>query len=1016
MTNTSPLPTDGPRATYSSIVGQTLLAIFLIVALAAYWVGLHHDNERKIAALERQTQLRSAQLAKTLAVQTQTLFAGLDFVAQNLAVAYAEGNAAGFDLAARTAMATYPKGSILQIAVANRQGQIVYSSLQHPPTRNSDASIADREHFLVHAHSQQSGLYISQPLMGRVSKLWTIQLSRAIRHNGEFDGVVVISVAPSYLSSFFREILEQPSDVITLLRADGAYMARSHAEKDVLGKFVSPDREFLREPNSDRGLYDEIAQVDHIERHYAWHRVDTFPLVLSIGLDKAPVWEPLYKEIHYSQVRNAAGSVLLIAAALVIGWLSFQGRQAKAQAAGSQALLKNLVTQVPGALFQLRLQADGTMQLAYATPNLYKLHDLQAHGTNNAVEDIAATFFPDDAHRISSELHQAPQHLAAWQGRYQINDSTGATRWMHYTVKPELCADGSVLLHGYVQDITQEQEMQQALRTSEQHLRLTMDAVHDGLWQWSIDTREVQWDARCWDMLCYPPEAGKMSLETLLEWMHPSDRDRFTKVLQAHLEHGEHYHCEFRLRTQQGNWVWIEARGNVTETEDGKPTRMFGTHTDISERVTQAQLRRVLLDESAAAILLVTPDRVIAQDNRRAKSMFSKGNEPLSGQSLHVIHQNQASFDAFSVCYDELRRHGYVRREWLCKLGDGRLRWCDIHGTLLDPQDPMGQVIWTIIDADDRHRAESELRIAKQRLTAIIERFPGGVMVQEKIDGPIVAINQELSDLLNLPMTASTVPPELEAKVRALLPEEMLLDTDVHDQPSAIQSVERTFSTGRTFEIHKIPLWDGQHSLGLFWLLRDITQTKQRESALEHLASTDALTGLPNRRAFMARLQQEFNAVRSGTADASVLIMLDIDFFKRVNDTWGHAAGDQVLQHLAGLLRQSLRLRNGDMAGRLGGEEFAILLAATDLGGGVQLAERLRELIETTPCMAKHDPIVFTASLGISVLDSTSSSIEQCLERADAALYYAKRYGRNQVSVWNPQMVITQTAASSSSG
>lgn len=1015
MTNTSPLSTDAPRPSLSSIFGQCLLAILLIAALATYWVGLQQDHERKITALERQTQLRSAQLAKTLAVQAQTLFSGLDFVAQNLSVAYAEGNAAGFDLAVRTATATYPSDSILQIAVANQQGRVVYSNLQNPPTRNSGASIADREHFLVHAQSAQSGLYISQPLMGRVSNLWTIQISRAIRLNGTFEGVVVISVAPSYLSSFFREILELPNDVIMLLRADGAYMARSRAETNVLGKFVPSDREFLKEPSRTSGFYDVISPVDHIARHYAWHRVATLPLVLSIGLDKNAVWAPLQEEIRNSQWRNAISSALLVLAALVIGWLSFQSRKAKALAARSQELLRNLVTQVPGALFQLRLQTDGSVHLPYATPSLYKLHHVAPLSGQHDFEAIFATFHPEDAQRLRTELRDAPSQLTAWQGRYQIDDGTGATRWMHYTVKPEQCADGSVLFHGYVQDITQEQEMQQALRTSEQHLRLTMDAVHDGLWQWSIEDNAIQWDARCWDMLGYPSESGVLTLETMLDWMHPSDRERFTWAVQAHLDRGAHYHSEFRLRTRQGTWVWIEARGNVTETVDGKPMRMFGTHTDISERVAQAQLRRVLLDESAAAILLVTSERTITQANRRAKNMFATAQTPLSGQSLGVIHPDSASFEAFSTCYDELRQHGYVRREWLCKMANGQLRWCDIHGTLLDPQDLKGQVIWTVIDTDDRYRAEHELRIAKQRLTAIIERFPGGVMVQESLYGPIVAINQEFSEVLKLSPTETSVPPDLEAKVRALLPPELLLEPEqlAPGQTSAVHSVERTFSNGRTFEIHRIALGDAQQALGLFWVLRDITQTKQRETALEHLASTDTLTALPNRRAFMARLQQELNAVRSGESTPGVLVMLDIDFFKRVNDSWGHAVGDRVLEHLAALLRQSLRLRSGDMAARLGGEEFAVLLASTDLPGGLQLAERLRELIASTPYLAEHGPIAFTASLGLSVLDGTLAHIDQGLERADAALYYAKRHGRNQVRVWNAQMVITQSAASS---
>ena len=1000
--------------TRGSVLWQCLLAIVLLVALIAYWVGLQHDHQRKIADLHHQTQLRSAQLAKTLAVQAQTLFASLDFVAQNLAAEYAQNDVSGFEAAVRTAVSTHPVGSILQIAVADKNGRIVYSNLESPSTRKSQASIADRDHFLVHAQSLDSGLFISRPLMGRVSKVWTIQISRAMRHHSAFDGVVVVSVAPSYLSSFFREILEQPTDVVMLLRNDGAYMARSRIEEQVLGKSVPKEREFLTQPHLSSGFYDAVAPVDGIDRHYAWHRVGQFPLVLSIGLDKEAVWSGLREEIRKSEMRNAIGSILLLIAASVIAWLSFQGRKARAQVVRSQTLLRNLVNQVPGALFQLRVQANGNVVLPYASPNLYKMHQVQAAPDDQDPAQLLEKIRTKDKHAILAQLRNAATQQTDWQGGYQIASADGSTQWMRYSVKPEPLADGSVLLHGYVQDITQEHAMQQALRNSEQHLRLTMDAVNDGLWQWSIESNEIHWDARCWEMLGYPAQPGVIARETLLEWMHPNDRERFDRAIKAHLLRNEHYHCEFRMRTQQGKWVWIEARGNVSELSDGKAVRMLGTHTDITERVAQAQLRRVLLDESAAAIVLASPDRVIVQANRRAKSMFAIGDEMLAGQSLHTLHHSEESFDVFGQCYSVLRQHGYARQEWMLQMSDGSTRWCDIHGTLLDPQEPNGQVIWTIIDVDDRHRTQRELHLAQLRLTAIIERFPGGVMVQEHLNGPIVAINQELREILEMPQSDAKFSPELAARVAAVLPQEMMLAPyfSSSDPQAGSLSAERVLDDGRTFEIHRIPLWHEERSLGLFWLLRDISQTKQRELVLEHMALTDALTALPNRRAFLTKLQQEFHALRSGSSTSGVLLMLDIDFFKSINDSWGHAVGDEVLKHLSTLLRQSLRLRNGDIAGRLGGEEFAILLPATDLRGGVQMAERLRELIGSTPASTEHGPISFTASMGICIFDASLTSIDQGLERADAALYYAKRSGRNQVFTWNPTMVLTPPPAS----
>ena len=159
----------------------------------------------------------------------------------------------------------------------------------------------------------------------------------------------------------------------------------------------------------------------------------------------------------------------------------------------------------------------------------------------------------------------------------------------------------------------------------------------------------------------------------------------------------------------------------------------------------------------------------------------------------------------------------------------------------------------------------------------------------------------------------------------------------------------------------------------------------------------------------MNRLQQEYNAICLSHHKPGILLMIDIDFFKKVNDTWGHGIGDQVLQHLASVLRQSLR--SDDMAARLGGEEFTVLLPQTELHDGLQLAERLRAAIARTPATTDQGAIPITVSLGVSVLDGSLSSIDEGLSRSDTALYAAKHQGRNRVCTCNEGEKSTQFMA-----
>ena len=181
-------------------------------------------------------------------------------------------------------------------------------------------------------------------------------------------------------------------------------------------------------------------------------------------------------------------------------------------------------------------------------------------------------------------------------------------------------------------------------------------------------------------------------------------------------------------------------------------------------------------------------------------------------------------------------------------------------------------------------------------------------------------------------------------------------------------------------------------------IVQDITdrrameeQIRQSNGELHRLARTDALTGLPNRLAANERFHLEFVGMKR-SRKAYAVMMVDIDCFKRVNDTHGHAVGDQVLQNLARTLQRTLR--ESDFAARFGGEEFLVLLPATDLPAALQVAEKLRHAVESSP-----DPVAgrTTVSIGVAMADPEHAKEGEAIRQADDALYQAKRGGRNQV-------------------
>ncbi len=182
----------------------------------------------------------------------------------------------------------------------------------------------------------------------------------------------------------------------------------------------------------------------------------------------------------------------------------------------------------------------------------------------------------------------------------------------------------------------------------------------------------------------------------------------------------------------------------------------------------------------------------------------------------------------------------------------------------------------------------------------------------------------------------------------------------------------------------------------------DMTEIQRLQQALEHKANTDGLTGLCNRRHFFELGARELSHATRHQRPVAVC-MLDIDHFKQVNDTHGHAAGDKVLMVLArSLIRQ---LRDTDILARLGGEEFAILLPDTPLQAAQEMAERLRSSLAAISVSLENQkpPLHFTVSIGVALRHTTSATLEEMLRCADVALYEAKAAGRNRVCVACPE-------------
>ena len=293
-------------------------------------------------------------------------------------------------------------------------------------------------------------------------------------------------------------------------------------------------------------------------------------------------------------------------------------------------------------------------------------------------------------------------------------------------------------------------------------------------------------------------------------------------------------------------------------------------------------------------------------------------------------------------------------------------------------------------------RALRRRRLTSDRFHDLFDSVASAVVIVEG-DGTTALVNDRAAALLD--MSAGEVPVgEVAGRMRTLRER-----ADNHAELAALYgplqakvdyAVTTVWAVGeRRLEVDTHPiLGDGRK--GRIWLFNDVTAEVRQAEALRALAETDPLTGLANRRRFLEVADAAVAGGAAGTATHAVL-MLDIDHFKQVNDRFGHAVGDAVLRAVAGRCRAVLKA--GDLPARLGGEEFAVLLGNVGRDEAAAAAERLRAAVAASPVQVEDQSVDVRISIGGTVLRPGDATVDTLLQRADAALYTAKRTGRDRV-------------------
>ncbi|MET0027395.1 MAG: PAS domain S-box protein [Candidatus Thiodiazotropha sp.] len=612
----------------------------------------------------------------------------------------------------------------------------------------------------------------------------------------------------------------------------------------------------------------------------------------------------------------------------------------------------------------------------------------------------AELFQLDDQHvsETGESLHDIKE-IASPEGR----------RWYEFYRAPVKDGDGQLLGSvGFARDITEQQDLQRELERKEALLREAQSIAHLGNWQLNAETMRATWSPEV-DRILGVACNGPTGLETLDEIIHPQDRDMVIASLTNAVREGTPHHTQYRIIRPDGEVRWVECQAVQKYDEDRKLQMLQGVIQDITEQKRyEIQLKKSesyyqsLFEQmpSAVAVYKVIDggtDFVFEDFNTSAEKLEGISRSELLGKKVTDVFpgvRDSGLLEVFrrvwqsgerqhfpEAFYQDERDPGSWRESWIYRLTD------DI-------------VVSVYRDITQRKAIESQLRTLSQA----VEQSPVSVIITDP-KGRIEYVNHTFESLTGYSLS------DVLGKSPSLLKSG---DTS----RSMYQGLWQALSHGEAWEgefknrkkngelfweyAHIAPVLNDEGVTEHYFAVKeDITVRKQYEEQILHQAHFDALTDLPNRFLSMDRLSLLVNEAQRLGRMVGVLFV-DLDDFKKVNDSLGHEIGDHLLVEVSRRLQRSIRF--GDTVGRLSGDEFLVILSGLTKPEHARLiADKLLEQLRKIFVIDGRE-LFISASVGITIYPNDGSSASELLRHADAAMYHSKQLGKNTYSYFTESM------------
>lgn len=616
-----------------------------------------------------------------------------------------------------------------------------------------------------------------------------------------------------------------------------------------------------------------------------------------------------------------------------------------------------------------------------------------------------------DALAIDGRLDSLEVELHHRDGRTSINLLYGA----------ECQIDGNTCLILTVRDVTRQRRQEQALQDSQERLSLALESAELGLWDWQLRSDQIYASARASKLhgLAEQPYDGPIG--GFFQFI-PEDEQRKALVIFRQLRDGQRddFRVTYHACHADGSTRYLESTAKLYRDSLGQPLRMTGVLHDITTRTLREQAlatseeKFVTLFQASTEPVCLTRlrDGALLEVSPSFTQVFGWQADEVVGKTSEQLNlwldRNVRSQLLATTTHEQ--RLDNARAQFRRK--DGQILTCLVSARLIKMGDE-DCLATTFRDETARELTERARQLSEEKFTKAFHASPDAITITERNSARYIEVNEGFTRLTGystdevLGHTALEINIWADPSQRQTLLETITRDGFVRNQEMLVRNHSGDLLT---VQVSVQPISIDQQDC-LLLIARDISDLKQAQAQIQHLAYHDSLTNLPNRALLMDRLSQQISLLKRHNLRGA-LLFLDLDHFKHINDSLGHPLGDAVLKMVTARLESSIRQE--DTVARLGGDEFVVLLSGLS-GSRTEvvrqtrdIANKLRQLLAAPMTLEGHR-LQVTPSIGMALIPDHGDTPADILKRADIALYRAKASGRNTVQMFRRNM---QEAAS----